>query len=159
MDLKILVGTKKMCMFHEPAGFWPNIFLHIFLGALKSHYPVCRRERPGNTNAVKVNWRYFNFMTTSRTHTLRENARIFHKSLSKSVKNVLFWGSCWLKSTPKTLIPANWGVIESESSYNPVLKGSKERESCILAKIELDFPLTRGRTVQCRNYGWSPLSR
>jgi hypothetical protein len=20
------VGTKKMCMFHEPAGFWPNIF-------------------------------------------------------------------------------------------------------------------------------------
>jgi hypothetical protein len=25
-DLKILVGTKKMCMFHEPAGFWPNIF-------------------------------------------------------------------------------------------------------------------------------------
>jgi hypothetical protein len=35
MDLKILVGTKKMCMFHDPAGFWPNIFVHTFLEPLK----------------------------------------------------------------------------------------------------------------------------
>ena len=26
MELKTFVGTKKMCMLHEPAGFWPNIF-------------------------------------------------------------------------------------------------------------------------------------
>ena len=30
MELPLLVGTKEMCMFHEPAGFWPNIFLNIF---------------------------------------------------------------------------------------------------------------------------------
>ena len=37
MDLKILVGTKKMCMFYEPAGFWPTIFFTHFLGPLKSY--------------------------------------------------------------------------------------------------------------------------
>ena len=40
MELKLVVGTEKMCMLHEPAGFWPNIFLNIFSGAFKSHYPV-----------------------------------------------------------------------------------------------------------------------
>jgi hypothetical protein len=25
MKLQIFVGTKKMCMFYEPAGFWLNI--------------------------------------------------------------------------------------------------------------------------------------
>jgi hypothetical protein len=35
MALKICVGTKKMCMFHEPAGFWPNIFQNIFFSTQK----------------------------------------------------------------------------------------------------------------------------
>ena len=35
MALKTFVGTKKMCMFHEPTGFWPKIFLNIFLGHSK----------------------------------------------------------------------------------------------------------------------------
>ena len=35
MEPKIFVGTKKMCMLHEPEGFWPNIFLHIFGGVSK----------------------------------------------------------------------------------------------------------------------------
>jgi hypothetical protein len=90
MELTLLVGTEEMCMFHEPAGFWPNIFLSIVLEALKSHYAVSRLAQAGTTNEEKVNWRSFNFNATSREHTLRENARIFRKSLSKSVKNELF---------------------------------------------------------------------
>ncbi len=43
-----------MCMFHEPEGFWPTIFLHIFLGALKSHYPVSSRAPSGPTSSEKV---------------------------------------------------------------------------------------------------------
>ena len=34
MKLNIFEGTKKM--FHEPAGFYPNICLGIFLGALRA---------------------------------------------------------------------------------------------------------------------------
>jgi hypothetical protein len=30
IGLKLFVGTKKMCMFHEPEGFWPNIFQSIY---------------------------------------------------------------------------------------------------------------------------------
>jgi hypothetical protein len=40
MVLKISVGTEKMCMFNEPAGFWPNIFINLFWGLSKSHYLV-----------------------------------------------------------------------------------------------------------------------
>jgi hypothetical protein len=77
-------------MFHEPAGFWPDIFLNIFSGAFKSHYPVSWSGDPGRTNEEKVNWSFLNFVATSREHTLRENARIFRKSLSKSVKMACF---------------------------------------------------------------------
>ena len=35
MGLKLFVGTEKMCMFHEPAGFWPNIFFKHFFGAFQ----------------------------------------------------------------------------------------------------------------------------
>jgi hypothetical protein len=62
-------------MFHEPEGFWPTIFLHIFSGALKSHCPVSWREGLRRTSEEKANWRYFNFITTSREQTLPENAR------------------------------------------------------------------------------------
>ena len=90
MALNIFVGTKKMCMFHEPAGFWPNIFVHIFLGALKSHYLVSQLATPGYTNEEKVNWSFLFFFTTPREHTLPENPRFWRNSLSKSVKNELF---------------------------------------------------------------------
>ena len=90
MGLKNFVGTKKMCMFHEPKGFWPNMFLHIFLGPLKIHWLVSWLEQPGTTNEEKVNWSLLNFMATSRKHSLRENARIFRKSLSKYVKMHFF---------------------------------------------------------------------
>ena len=89
-ELKLFVTTEEMCMFHEPAGFWPDIFLNIFSGAFKSHYPVSRMGGPGRTNEEKVNWSFLNFVATSREHTLRENARIFRKSLSKSVKMACF---------------------------------------------------------------------
>ena len=71
MELIFLGGLREMCMFHEPKGFWPTIFLHIFLGAFKSHFPVSSRGLPGGTSSVKVNWSSFNF--TSREHTLPEN--------------------------------------------------------------------------------------
>ncbi len=100
MELPLLVGTKKMCMYHEPAGFWPNIFLNIFSGAFKSHYLVSRRGQPGTTNAVKVNWRSFKFTATFTKHFDPQNAPFWRKSLSKSVKIACFWGSGWLKSTP-----------------------------------------------------------
>ena len=90
MEPKILVGTKKMCMSHEPAGFWPNIFLNIFLGGLKIHYPVSRMGRPGPNNEEKVNCSSLKFVATSREHTLPENARLGRKQPSKSVKNALF---------------------------------------------------------------------
>ena len=90
MQLLFLGGLHKMCMFHEPEGFWPTIFLHTFLGALKIHCPVSPRERLGNTSEEKVNWSTFNFTATSREHTLCENARIFRKSLPKSEKNGWF---------------------------------------------------------------------
>ena len=61
MDLKMFVGTEKMCMFHEPAGFWPNIFVHVFLGHSKSHCHVTSRGPTGSSSAIKVKWRYFNF--------------------------------------------------------------------------------------------------
>ena len=98
MELPLLVGTKEMCMFHEPAGFWPNIFLNIFLGALKSHYLVSRLAGPGPTNEEKVNWSFSKFVATSREQTWCEKVRIFHKSLSKSVKIACFWGFGRLKS-------------------------------------------------------------
>ena len=79
-----------MCMFHEPEGFWPTIFLHIFLGALESHFPVSRRAKPSQASSVKVCWRYFNFITTFRKYFDPENARIFRKSLPKSEKNAFF---------------------------------------------------------------------
>ena len=90
MELLFLGGLHKMCMFHEPAGFGPNIFLHIFSGALKSHCPVSPRGTLRDTSEEKVNWSTFNFTATSREHTLRENARILRKSLPKSEKNALF---------------------------------------------------------------------
>ena len=90
MELIFFVGTERMCVFHEPAGFWPNIFLSIVLEALKSHYAVSRLAQAGTPNEEKVNWKSFNFNATSREHTLRENARIFRKSLSKSVKMACF---------------------------------------------------------------------
>ena len=55
MELKLFVRTKKMCMFYEPARFWPNIFVNFFLGALKSHYSVSRLAGSGRTNEEKVN--------------------------------------------------------------------------------------------------------
>ena len=54
MELLFLGGLQKMCMFNEPEEFRPNIFLHIFSGALTSHCPVSPRERPGNTSEEKV---------------------------------------------------------------------------------------------------------
>jgi hypothetical protein len=57
--------------------FGQMFFVNIFLGLSKSHYPVSRLARPGPTNEEKVK-----FVTTSREHTLRENVRFFHKSLS-----------------------------------------------------------------------------
>ena len=90
MELILFGGLPKMCMFHEPEGFRPNTFLHIFSGALKRHCPVSQGEPLRTTSAEKVNWSTFNFITTSREHTLRENARIFRKSLPKSVKNACF---------------------------------------------------------------------
>ena len=43
MELFFSGGLQEMCMFHEPKGFWPTIFLHIFSGPLKSHCPVSSR--------------------------------------------------------------------------------------------------------------------
>jgi hypothetical protein len=43
MELILFGGYQKMCMFHKPAGFGPNIFLHIFPGALKSNYQTLRK--------------------------------------------------------------------------------------------------------------------
>ena len=51
MVLKFFVGTKKMCMLHEPAGFWSG-----FWEAVKRQCPVSRLGGPGRTNASKVNW-------------------------------------------------------------------------------------------------------
>ena len=79
MELILIGGLQKTCMFHEPEGFGPNIILHIFSGALKSDCPVSQGEQLGATSVEKVNWSSFNFITTSREHTLRENARIFRK--------------------------------------------------------------------------------
>ena len=79
MDLKILVGTKKMCISHEPKGFWPYIFLTIFLGALKSHCPVSLGGQPRATNEEKVNWSLLILTTTSREHTVPENAHFWRK--------------------------------------------------------------------------------
>ena len=76
-----------MCMFHEPEGFWPTIFLHIFSGALKNHYPVSSRAPSGPTSSEKVNWSTFNFTATSRKHFDPENARFCCNSLPKSEKN------------------------------------------------------------------------
>ena len=59
MELLLLVGTEEMCMYHEPAGFWPNIFLTIFWGAFKSHYLVSWLGHTGSSNAEKVNWSIF----------------------------------------------------------------------------------------------------
>ena len=90
MELLFVGGLHKMCMFHEPAGFGPNICLHIFSGAIKSHCPVSRPAPTGPTSEEKVNWSTFNFAATSREHTLRENARILRKSLPKSEKMHFF---------------------------------------------------------------------
>jgi hypothetical protein len=90
MELFFSGGLEEMCMFHEPKGFWPTIFLHIFSGPLKSHCLVSQGGLPRFTSAEKVNWSTFNCNATSREHTLRENARIFRKSLPKSVKIACF---------------------------------------------------------------------
>ena len=90
MELLFSGGLQEMCMFHEPKGFWPTIFLQKFSGALKSHYPVSRPAPTGSTSAVKVNWSTFNFNTTSREHTNRRNAPFCRKSLPKSEKKSMF---------------------------------------------------------------------
>ena len=90
MELLSLGGLQKMCMFHEAAGFWPTIFLHIFLGALKSDFPVSRLAHPSTTSEEKVNCSSFDFTATSREQTGHKNARICRKSLPKSEKNAFF---------------------------------------------------------------------
>jgi hypothetical protein len=42
---------------------------------------------------------------------------------------------------------------EVRDDYRPVLPHQKESKSCLLAKIGVDFLLTGGRSVQCRNVG------
>jgi hypothetical protein len=66
MELLFSRGLENMCMFHEPEGFGPNIFLHIFSGPLKSHFPVSSRALPGVTSSEKVNWSTFNCIATFR---------------------------------------------------------------------------------------------
>ena len=90
MELLFLGGLQKMCMFHEPAGFWPTIFVYIFLGALKSHFPVSQLGQPGTTSEEEVNWSSFNFTATSRKHFAPENARFCCNSLQKSEKMHVF---------------------------------------------------------------------
>jgi hypothetical protein len=86
MELLFSGGLQEMCMFHEPKGFWPTIFLHIFSGPLKSHCPVSQGGPLRSTSAEKVNWSTFNFIATFRKDFEPENARIFRKSLPKSEK-------------------------------------------------------------------------
>ncbi len=104
MGLLFLGGLHKMCMFHEPEGFWPTIFLHIFSGALKNHYPVTSRALPSIASSEKVNCSSLNFTATSRKHFDHQNPPFSCKSLPKSEKNALVWGSSWLKFTLGTLI-------------------------------------------------------
>jgi hypothetical protein len=86
MELIFSGGLENMCMFLEPKGFWPTIFLHIFSGAFKSHFPVSQGGPLRSTSAEKVNWSTFNFIATFRKDFEPENARIFRKSLPKSEK-------------------------------------------------------------------------
>jgi hypothetical protein len=95
---------------------------------------------PGRTNEEKVNWSFSKFVTTSREHTWCEKVRIVCKSLSKSVKNYIFWGSGWLKFTPGTLIQVKRGVIESGSSYNPVPMCLKKVKTVFWLKFSWTFP-------------------
>ena len=63
MELLFLGGLHKMCMFHEPEGFWPTIFS----GYSKSHCPCS-----------------LHFTATSRKHFDRQNPPFSWKSLPKS---------------------------------------------------------------------------
>ena len=45
MELIFLGGLQEMCMFHEPEGFWPTIFVHIFWG--HSKVTILYLEEPG----------------------------------------------------------------------------------------------------------------
>jgi hypothetical protein len=89
----------------------------------------------GTTNEEKVNWSFLKFVTTSRKHTWCENVRIVCKSLPKSEQKDIFGGSGWVKFTPGTLIQVNRGVIESGSSYNPVLMCLKKVKGSQASKL------------------------
>ncbi len=160
MELFFSGGLQQMCMFHEPKGFGPTIFLHIFSGALKIHFPVSWRALVSLASSEKVNWSTFNFNTTSREHANPLNPPFCHKALPKSEKNACFWGSVWLNSTPGTLTPVKRGVIESGSSYNPVLIRPRESEGHKLdwsIKLGGEFLFSDLRTVQWewhRNHWW-----
>jgi hypothetical protein len=128
MELVYLGGLQQMCMFHEPKGGGP----------LKSHCPVSRLGQPGTTSSEKVNWSTFNFNTTSREHTNPENARICRKSLPKSEKMHVSEALSGYNPLLEHLIPVKRGVIESGSSYNPVLIRPGESEG---HKLDFLFPL------------------
>ena len=67
MELLFLGGLQKMCIFHEPAGFGPNIFLDIFwrlsnVTFLYLEGPCRRRPRFVNTTRQRRSEAFYNTM-------------------------------------------------------------------------------------------------